>query len=146
MMKTTFCSLVCSKFAKNKKPNNSTSTVLLINRDCNLFARWFNALQLKLDYSLGIHCLSVVFECTVFIINEGWRKPHNLLSLILFHLNNKVTGRIKYSPVKFFFLCSFFFFKLGKGKEVRDLKPSWRATWEILLRSRHIPMPYCSRS
>lgn len=145
-MKTTFCSLVCSKFAKNKKPNNSTSTVLLINRDCNLFARWFNALQLKLDYSLGIHCLSVVFECTVFIINEGWRKPHNLLSLILFHLNNKVTGRIKYSPVKFFFLCSFFFFKLGKGKEVRDLKPSWRATWEILLRSRHIPMPYCSRS
>lgn len=46
-------------------------------------------------------------------------------------------------PVKFFDL--FYLLPpthpLGKGKEVRDLKPNWRVRWEIYQDPRCAPMP-----
>ena len=46
-------------------------------------------------------------------------------------------------PVNFSFLTFFFFFfKLGEEKEVRGLKPNWRARWEVLPRSPTCPVPY----
>lgn len=36
--------------------------------------------------------------------------------------------------------------KKRKENEVRDSKPNWRASWEILPRSRCAPMTYCMRS